>query len=117
MYLKLMKAGCTGCRYCLPCPADVAIPVCLELYNDLHMLGNLHEAKRMYAARLSDILSGGKTGYASQCTQCEQCLEKCPQHLDIPRLLEFVADELEGPDLETRLAAVRQIFADASPSA
>lgn len=113
-YRKLMKAGCTGCRYCVPCPAGVAIPVCFELYNNLHMFGNLDEAKFMYALRLSGTITGGKPGYASQCVQCGQCLEKCPQHLDIPSLLESVAKELEGPDLETREVAVRQMFTNAS---
>jgi uncharacterized protein len=46
--------------------------------------------------------------------QCGQCLEKCPQHLEIPHLLESVATELEGPDLEAREAMVKQIFAEAS---
>ena len=114
MYRKLMKAGCTGCRYCVPCPAGVAIPVCFELYNNLHMFGNLEEAKFMYAVRLSGTLTAGKPGYASQCVRCEQCLEKCPQHLDIPGLLESVAKALEGPDLETREVAVRQMFTNAS---
>ena len=50
--------------------------------------------------------------YASQCVKCGQCLEKCPQHLDIPSLLESVANELEGPDLEAREAVVKQLFAD-----
>jgi len=114
MYRQLMKAGCTGCRYCLPCPAGVAIPVCLEIYNDLHMFGNTQEARFMYAARLSGTITNGTSAYASRCVQCGQCLEKCPQHLEIPRLLEAVAAELEGPDLEAREAVVKKLFANAS---
>jgi len=114
MYRKLMKAGCTGCRYCVPCPAGVAIPVCFEVYNNLHMFGKLDEAKLMYATRLSGILTGGKAGYASQCVNCGQCLEKCSQHLEIPTLLESVANELEGPDLGAREAMIQQIFANTS---
>ncbi|UCD53391.1 MAG: aldo/keto reductase [Phycisphaerales bacterium] len=113
-YRQLMKAGCTGCRYCLPCPAGVAIPVCLEIYNDLHMFDNTQEAKFMYAARLSGTITNGAPAYASRCVQCRQCLEKCPQHLEIPRLLEAVAAELEGPDLEAREAVIKQVFTNAS---
>jgi len=111
-YRQLMKAGCTGCRYCVPCPASVAIPVCFELYNNVHMFDALDENKFMYAARLCGTITGGTPGYASQCVRCGQCLEKCPQHLDIPRLLESVARELEGPDLTDREQTIQKLFAN-----
>lgn len=109
-YRELMKAGCTGCRYCMPCPEGVDIPICFELYNNLHMSGNADEAKFLYAAMLSGLLSVGDPKFASQCVQCGKCLEKCPQHLEIPTLLESVAEELEGPDLEKRVAIAKQAF-------
>ncbi|HII02025.1 TPA: aldo/keto reductase [Methanosarcinaceae archaeon] len=109
-YRELMKAGCTGCRYCMPCPAGVNIPACFDAYNNLHMSGNADEAKFMYAASLGGAL-GGAPGFASQCVQCEECLEKCPQHLEIPTLLEAVVEDLEGPDLEQRVTMAKQLFA------
>lgn len=109
-YRELMKAGCTGCRYCMPCPEGVDIPVCFELYNSLHMSGNSDEAKFLYAAMLSGILSAGEPKFASQCVKCGKCLEKCPQHLEIPTLLKSVVEELEGPDLEKRVAMAKQAF-------
>lgn len=112
-YRELMKAGCTGCRYCMPCPNSVNIPVCFELYNSLHMSGNPEEAKFLYAAQLSGVLFK-EAEFASQCLQCGKCLEKCPQHLDIPALLESVVSELEGPDLEKRVAMVKQAFKSTS---
>jgi predicted aldo/keto reductase-like oxidoreductase len=110
-YRRLMKASCTGCRYCLPCPAGVAIPVCFELYNTMHMFGSTDEARFMYATRLCGVITGGESGYASQCVQCGLCLEKCPQHLAIPDLLAAVVVDLEGSDLAAREAAARQLFA------
>ena len=74
------------------------------------MSGNADEAKFLYAARLGSILSVGEPEFASQCVQCGKCLEKCPQHLDIPTILESVVEELEGPDLEKRVAMAKQIF-------
>jgi len=109
-YRELMKAGCTGCRYCMPCPGRVNIPVCFEAYNNHYMSGNPDEAKFLYAAQLSGIIFVGGAEFASQCTQCEKCLEKCPQHLDIPTILKSVVKELEGPDLEKRVAMVKQMF-------
>ena len=109
-YRELMKAGCTGCRYCMPCPEGVNIPLCFETYNTLYMSGNADETKFMYAARLGGVLSGGEPEFASLCVQCGECLEKCPQHLDIPTILESVVEELEGSDLEERVAIAKQIF-------
>ncbi|MGA9188627.1 MAG: aldo/keto reductase [Methanosarcina sp.] len=109
-YRELMKVGCTGCGYCMPCPAGVNIPLCFESYNHLYMSGNADEAKFLYAARLGSILSVGEPEFASQCVQCGKCLEKCPQHLDIPTILESVVEELEGPDLEERVAIAKQVF-------
>jgi len=37
-------------------------------------------------------------------------MEKCPQSLKIPDLLKAVAGELEGPDLEKRIAIAKQLF-------
>ena len=109
-YRALMKVGCTGCRYCMPCPEGVNIPVCFDNYNNLYMSDNAEEVKFFYAAGLSGVLSVGKPGFASQCVECGECLEKCPQHLEIPAILRSVVEELEGPDLEKRVAIAKQVF-------
>ena len=109
-YRKLMKVGCTGCRYCMPCPEGVNIPLCFETYNNLYMSDSTDETKFLYAARLGGILSVGGPEFASQCVQCGKCLEKCPQHLDIPTILESAVAELEGPDLEESVAIAKQVL-------
>ncbi len=109
-YRKLMNTGCTGCRYCLPCPSGVDIPGCFEIYDNVYLSGDEDEGKLMYAAKPGGIIRGGVLGYASQCVQCGQCLEKCPQHLDIPALLKTIAQKFEGPDLETWKSAAREKF-------
>jgi predicted aldo/keto reductase-like oxidoreductase len=109
-YHELMKVGCTGCRYCMPCPQGVNIPFCFEDYNNLYMTGDAAGTKFHYAVRLSGILSVGEPEFASKCVQCGECLEKCPQHIDIPTVLEAVVEELEGRDLEQRVAMAKQVF-------
>ena len=74
------------------------------------MSNNKGNVKFLYAEHLSGTLSVGETRYASQCTQCGQCLEKCPQHIDIPAMLELVVEKLEGPDLEKRVSMVKDMF-------
>jgi len=114
-YQELMKIDCTGCGYCQPCPEEVKIPACFEVYNKMHLFGNVQEGRFMYAIRMSGMIAGDVPGYASQCVQCGECLEKCPQHLEIPDLLEDVAAELEGPDLQKREAQARKMLNIAEP--
>ncbi|MEJ2164568.1 MAG: aldo/keto reductase [Desulfobacterales bacterium] len=109
-YQELMRVGCTGCGYCMPCPSDVMIPGCFETYNKMHMFGDTEGAKFSYAIRMSGILADGQPKYASQCVECGECLDKCPQHIPIPDFLAKVAAEMEGPGLEKRLAIARKLF-------
>jgi predicted aldo/keto reductase-like oxidoreductase len=109
-YQELMKVGCTGCGYCMPCPSDVLIPGCFEAYNKMHMFGETEAVKFAYAMRMSGILVDGKPKYASQCVECGECLDKCPQQIPIPEFLAQVAAEMEGPDMEKRLAIARKLF-------
>lgn len=114
-YAELMKINCTGCRYCMPCPEGVDIPACFEMYNNLYMFGDKNGMlKMMYAAKLGDVLRGAETNFASQCVQCGQCLDACPQHIPIPDMLEKVAEEFEGPGMEERRGFVKQLFANDS---
>ena len=107
-YREIMKAGCTGCGYCQPCPSGVDIPGAFELFNAYHTFGN-QGAGFMYVLRLGGILTG-EPGYASLCAHCLECLEKCPQDLPIPDLLELVAAQFEGAGLSDREAAARRMF-------
>jgi predicted aldo/keto reductase-like oxidoreductase len=109
-YRELMKVGCTGCRYCMPCPSGVNIPLCFEEYNNLSFADNPEMEKFMYAARAGGAVGIGEPEFASLCVQCGQCVEKCPQHIDIPAVLESVVEELEGPDLEKRVEMAKQVF-------
>jgi predicted aldo/keto reductase-like oxidoreductase len=109
-YRELMKVGCTGCGYCMPCPGGVNIPFCFELYNNMYLTGKVDESKARYVARLSGVLSVGEAEYASLCIKCGECLEKCPQHIEIPTMLESVVEELEGSDLKKREAISIQVF-------
>ncbi len=111
-YGELMPIDCTGCRYCMPCPEGVDIPACFDTYNNLYMFGDEDRLRMMYAAKLGGILRGSDTNFASQCVQCGQCLDACPQNIPIPEMLEKVAQEFEGPDLEERMAFAKQLFSD-----
>jgi uncharacterized protein len=93
-YHKLMKAGCTGCGYCMPCPSGVDIPTCLKNYNDYHLFDKSENAKMLYFQ--TSGITGGKPSYASLCNECGECIEQCPQQLPIPDLLKEVTKDFEG---------------------
>jgi hypothetical protein len=109
-YRELMKVECTGCQYCMPCPAGVNIPLCFEMYNNLYLEPDPDTVKFMYAVRAGGAVGTGEGEFASQCVQCGECLEKCPQHIDIPTVLDSVVGELEGSDLEQRVAIAKEMF-------
>ena len=71
---------CTGCRYCTPCPAGVAIPDIFKIYNDYRRTVRFSQTKKAYEAL-------GKDAIASACVECGACLKKCPQSIDIPKEL------------------------------
>ena len=109
-YRRLMKVGCTGCGYCMPCPVDVNIPICFEMFNNFHMFNQSDVARLGYAFRMGGDLTDGVSGYASQCVQCGQCIEKCPQQIKIPDMLSQVVADLEDEGLPQRLDTMRKIM-------
>ena len=79
-YRELMQVACTGCGYCMPCPSDVAIPRCFEVYNKMHMFGNEAEAKFSYAVGVSGLLGGDAFICVSMCAMRRMCREMSPGH-------------------------------------
>lgn len=106
LFLKLMKVGCTGCGYCLPCPAGVDIPLCFSLYNNSYLFDK-NQAKHQYTI-FTGGLSGGKPSYASLCRNCGKCLKACPQHLAIPQHLQQVKRNMEGLTMKPFLWFAKQ---------
>jgi len=87
-YLDRIKIDCTKCNYCLPCPNGVNIPRNFELYNDVFIYENPIPPRMTYQRFMPDIEK------ASNCIQCEECESKCPQKLEISKLLLSVDEEL-----------------------
>jgi predicted aldo/keto reductase-like oxidoreductase len=93
-YQRLMKINCTGCGYCMPCPAGVDIPGCFSLYNAHYLFAHDRSAKFHYFGRHGGLLSN--VSYAGLCRQCGKCAKSCPQHLPVPDRLREVSKEMEG---------------------
>ncbi len=76
----LAQLYCTGCRYCLPCPQDVNIPVIFEAMNYYRVYGLLEAARNRYRG-IGGWQAKGKN--AAACVNCGLCEKKCPQHIPI----------------------------------
>ena len=83
-YRSLGPVSCTACRYCMPCPNGVDIPHIFDFYNEA-IIYNSPEKPRKYYNDTREIKEEQR---ADKCIRCEQCLEKCPQKIPIPDLLE-----------------------------
>ena len=97
---------CNFCHDCLPCPEDVHIPEILRLRNltdafDMQEFGRYRY--KMFAHK--DAETGEKTGGAGHwfpgadaafCTDCGDCLPRCPRNLSIPGLLRETHAALSG---------------------
>jgi uncharacterized protein len=95
-YRELMKTGCTGCRYCMPCPSGVDIARCFEMYDSQQIFNvNKIQSQVMYAVGLS-VIGADKPAFASKCIKCGKCEKHCPQELPIMELLDDVSDDMEG---------------------
>jgi hypothetical protein len=106
-YRRLVKVGCTGCSYCMPCPSGVNIPGCFSLYNDYHMANSLM-ARGFYGMMLMGGM--GTKADASLCTSCGKCAKACPQHIAIPAELKNVNRTLGGLRTKILLPLVRMMF-------
>jgi len=107
-YQRLMEVGCTGCGYCMPCPAGVDIPGCFALYNTHHLFPRDRTAKFVYLGRHGGIL--GAVSYAGLCRECGKCEKICPQHLKIPTLMKQVSREMEGHGLGVKVRLAKGVF-------
>lgn len=93
-YMRMMKVGCTGCSYCMPCPFGVNIPMCFYFYNQYHMLSDKLITRAFYGMQLMGGMS--TPAHASLCRQCGKCISQCPQHIEIPDEMKKVARKMDG---------------------
>jgi predicted aldo/keto reductase-like oxidoreductase len=88
------KIICTGCNYCMPCPAGVNIPGSFSAYNSSYLpgFGYIEGIKQFI---MSTGMTSEKGSSPSLCTKCGKCEPLCPQAIPIVKELKNVEKRLE----------------------
>lgn len=85
-----VQNGCTGCRYCMPCPFGVDIPKNFHIWNQYHIYENVGHAKWEWSSQISDEQK------AKNCKKCGKCESACPQKISIRDDLERLQADLDS---------------------
>lgn len=85
-----VQNGCTGCRYCMPCPFGVDIPRNFSIWNQYHIYENVGHAKWEWGSQISDEQK------AKNCKKCGKCESACPQKISIRDDLERLQADLDS---------------------
>ncbi len=88
-----VQNGCTGCRYCMPCPAGVNIPECFSVWNIYHMYQNYNMVKWKWENGI------GEAAQAKNCIKCGKCEALCPQKLSIREDLARAQADLDKKEM------------------
>ena len=99
------QVGCTGCRYCMPCPKGVDIPGIFHYYNLMYM-------EKKAPARFEFARNVGlrkEPGFATQCVGCGLCESHCPQHLPIRQKLKEADRDLRPLPYKIAIAIARKV--------
>ncbi len=100
------KVGCTGCRYCMPCPKGVDIPANFYYYNLMYI-------DKKTSARFEFAQNMGmrkETSFASQCVGCGKCEKHCPQHIEIRKMLKEADAHLRPLPYKIGISVARKIM-------
>ena len=89
---KFSDLYCTGCKYCIECPQKIDIARVFEIYTHYNVYGLTESAKNAY----KEFKNDKNRTQVSDCTKCGFCEEKCPQKLEVIKLLDKVDGILSG---------------------
>lgn len=100
------KVGCTGCRYCMPCPKGVDIPGIFAGYNMMYMESKW-EGRKQFG---QTVCLTKDTIYATQCVGCGKCEAHCPQGIKIREKLKEADKALRPLPVKIAIGILRSFM-------
>ena len=101
------KVGCTGCRYCMPCPGGVDIPGNFHYWNLMYIEGKKNPVRLEFARNVG---LQKDAGLASKCMDCGKCEPHCPQSIQIREMLKKADKDLRPLLYRIVLPVVRKVL-------
>ncbi len=101
-----IKVGCTGCSYCMPCPAGVDIPGAFAAYNRSFSDSYLHGLREYFMG----TAMRKNQSYASLCIGCGKCENHCPQQIKVREELKNVKKRFENPVFKIASVVGRKLY-------
>lgn len=87
-YKKNNTIPCTGCRYCMDCPAGVDIPEVFKIYNNFAV-------SKFKSVFKYDYNALGEAAQSHNCINCGACVTQCPQGIKIPEKMSEITKFVE----------------------
>ena len=76
---ELGKSFCRRCEYCQPCPAEIPIPMVMDVYG----FARKSPPEMLFSGHTAELMAK-----AAECTRCGDCEERCPYRLPIREMIE-----------------------------
>ncbi len=100
------KVGCTGCRYCMPCPKGVDIPGTFLCYNTMY-IESKSQGRHQY---VQTVGLTKEPAFASQCIGCGKCEKHCPQNIPIREKLKEADKALRPLPYKVAINVIRKFM-------
>lgn len=83
---------CNMCNYCMPCPYGLDIVSLIRFTNEVRTskIGDRKEIRQLYEKLVPD-----PRRRADRCIGCGRCAPHCPQHINIPKIMDSIAAFVE----------------------
>ena len=100
------RVGCTGCRYCMPCPKGVDIPGTFACWNTMYTEGK--SSGRFQYAQTVGLTK--EPAFATQCIECGKCEQHCPQSIPIRQKLKEADKDLRPFGYKVGINVARKLM-------